>query len=151
MLFTVVSGLLIFLSYKRKNGVKYMYSSMVLAVFRNSIRMLDLENTRNKQSELQWILLFTNQLLGVVIYLMIMIFMFGNVKYNNIVLVINIIIVYVFAYYSWSIRKDFVLNQALMHLPLQVFVVAFPLLFGHHLPKLIKEIFKKGKLNNKFK
>ena len=58
MLLTFVCILLIYLSYRKKNGSYYIYVSMVLATIRSSGRLLDFEKTRDKLSDIQWNLLF---------------------------------------------------------------------------------------------
>ena len=119
MALTVICCLLLYLSYKRKNGTKYMYASMILAILRSSIRLIDFEKTRELQTVFMWDLLFQNQLIGTIIYLMVMIFMFGNVKYNNVILPFCFLFTIGCAYYSLIVETDsFNIVQTLMHLPM---------------------------------
>ena len=79
---TIISLILIYLSYKRPNGTKYSYVATIYTISRWYFRMIDLEGTRKYIPKENYSFLMLYQMLVTTSILMISIILHGNIKYN---------------------------------------------------------------------
>ena len=84
MVFTLVAFAFISLSFRKEYGVSITYNSIIIILIRQSIRLLDFENTRPLMTAVEWNSLVLSQTVVNSIIIPVVIIMFGNFKYNNV-------------------------------------------------------------------
>ena len=99
-----------------------------------------------------WNVLRFNQILSTAVLLEVMVFMFGNYKYNNISIMLGFLFLEVCGYYSnIDHNEDFPYLWIFLFSPPNIVIMIGQYIFGRHIPQAIGNILKKKNIASKFK
>ena len=84
--FTIIAFIILGLSLRKSYGVKYSYGATIIIILRQSFRLLDFEDTKDKMDPIDWNYLVVMQTGISFSIIVVNTFMFNNVKYNRIIM-----------------------------------------------------------------
>ena len=150
---TLLISAFIGLSFRPKYGVSFSYYGNILLFVRQSIRLLDFEDTKTKMDITAWHLLCVQQLVLVASFVPVNALLFGNVRYNKIYLIFcsTFSIICGRIGFETDNAKLIVTYNILIIVPIVVFLIISIKYFDRNTPKLLKLLIQNYNLTRKFK
>ena len=83
MLLTIITSIILVLSFKERYGVSFSYYSIILLLIRQNVRLLDFEQTRANMTPLEWSSYLVTFVAMNASFIPIISIMFGNLRWNK--------------------------------------------------------------------
>ena len=148
MVFSFIFFILIGITFRKDYGPKYSYFPIILLLMRQSIRLLDFENTKTLMEGNGWQVFLILQISLINCSGPLLSIMFNNLKYNKLILIIYFVFSLACISVGISPSNDIKFDKTIYNY-IPAFIVCFIgfNLNGRHITGLFELIYKKGKLN----